>query len=158
MRVIPAGGLRRRRVLSGGAAILAAAGIALGLGACGNDGLSLARQACVKVDASLELYHHSAHATDPATAAREQRQATVDLEEALPLAAQANSADPQWNPLMTTLQEVGRNSEGHLVAALRAQCNQAAQPNEQAPVVSPQPSVATGGAGGRSSPSTLPGQ
>lgn len=158
MRVIPAGGLRRRRVLSGGAAILAAAGIALGLGACGNDGLSLARQACVKVDASLELYHHSAHATDPATAAREQRQATVDLEEALPLAAQANSADPQWNPLMTTLQEVGLNSEAHLISALRAQCAQAARPNEQAPVVPPPPGATGTPAGGGGSPSTLPGQ
>lgn len=149
---------RRRRVLSGGAALLVVAGTALGLSACSNNGLTLARQACVKVDASLKLYEHSTHATDPRTAAREQRQAIVDLEEALPLAAQANSADPQWNPLMTTLQEVGGNAEGHLVPALRAQCTQAAQPNEQAPVVSPQPSLATGAAGGGSPPSTLPGQ
>ena len=147
-----------RRVVSGGAALLVVVGTAIGLSACANDGLSLARQACVKVDASLTLYGRSTHAADPATAAREQQQATLDLEEALPLAAQANSADPQWNPLMTTLQELGRNSEAHLVAALRAQCTQADQPNEQAPVVSPPPSVATGGARGGSSPSTLPGQ
>lgn len=129
------------------------------LGACGNDGLSLARQACVHVDASIRLYNKAQHASSPAKAAGQEHRATQDLEAALPLAAQANSADPQWNPLMTTLQEVGRNSEGNLLTALRAQCSQAAQPNEQAPAVTPQPSGLTGTpATTPPTPSTLPGQ
>lgn len=146
--------------------MVAAAGLGVGVAACGNDGLTLARQACTKVNASIALYDRSVHDTDPGRAAKERQRATRYLESALPLAAQATSADPQWNPLMTTLQEIGRNSEAHLIAALRAQCTQAARPNEQAPVVPPQPSIATGPAtgttgnssGGRSSPSTLPGQ
>lgn len=107
---------------------------------CSNNGLSLARQACVHVDTSIRLYTDSQREADPAKAAEQQRKATIELEAALQLAAQANSADPQWNPLMTTLQEVGRNSEGHLITALRAQCTQAAQPNEEAPVVTSPPS------------------
>lgn len=141
-----------------GAALVALAGLAIGLGACGNDGLALARQACVKVNNSIELYHRSLHTTDPSRAARQQRRAIEELQLALPLAAQANSADPQWNPLMTTLQEVGLNSEAHLISALRAQCAQAARPNEQAPVVPPPPGATGTPAGGGGSPSTLPGQ
>lgn len=48
--------------------------------------------------------------------------ATVDLQEAEPIAASATSADGQWNALMTTLNEVGQVGEGHLIAALQAQC------------------------------------
>jgi predicted DNA-binding ribbon-helix-helix protein len=149
---------RRRRLvpLAGAAAALLAS---LALSACGNDGLTLARQACGYVNTSLKLYTEATHDANPTRAAAQQHQATVQLERAQQIASQANSADPQWNPLMTTLQEVGRNSEGNLVAALRAQCAQAAQPDEEAPIVSPQPSgsVATG-TPTRSSPSTLPGQ
>lgn len=129
------------------------------LAACGNDGLSLARQACVQVNESIKLYTSAQHQTDPARAADLVRRATQDLETALQVAAQANSADPQWNPLMTTLQEIGRNSEHNLIPALRAQCTQAAQPNEQAPVIPPQPSGSVGPATpGRTTPSTLTGQ
>lgn len=127
------------------------------LGACSNNGLSLARQACLQVNASIHLYEQAQQDTNPARAARQARKATQHLETALPLAAQANSADPQWNPLMTTLQEVGRNSEAHLVPALRAQCTQAAQPNEEAPIVSPQPSGSTG-TSTVPTPSTIAGQ
>lgn len=118
------------------------------LAACSNNGLSLARQACTHVNASIKLYTKSQHDANVGRAATERQKAVVELEDAQQLAAQANSADPQWNPLMTTLQEVGRNSEAHLIPALRAQCTQAAQPNEQAPVVSPQPSGGAGTPGG----------
>lgn len=139
----PAGarGHGRRR----GAALAVVLGVvvlAVTLSACSGAGLSLARQACVHVKTSIRLYTASQHAPDGRTAAAERTRAVQELEVALPLAAQATSSDPQWNPLMTTLQEIGRNSEANLVPALRAQCAQADTPNEQAPVV----------------PSTIPGE
>lgn len=129
----------RLRAAAGAAALLLSGSLLLS--ACGNNGLTLARQACVHVGASLSLYEKSLRDTNPTRAADQVRKATEQLELALPLAAQANSADPQWNPLMTTLQEIGRNSEANLVAALRAQCTQAAQPNEQAPVIGGTPTT-----------------
>lgn len=140
--------MRRRAALA--PALLALAGFGVLLGGCGNDGLTLARQACTYVDTSLRLYAEAQHDTDPTRAASQRVRAIEALETALPLAAQANSADGQWNPLMTTLQEVGRNSEANLVTALRMQCTQAAKANEQAPAVNHIP--------GQPSPSTLPGQ
>ncbi len=101
-------------------AVVAAAGFTLA--ACGNDGQSLARQACNHVHSSLALYTRSLHDPTPAAAQSDQKQASSDLQAALPLAAQANSANPQWNPLMTTLEESGTNEEANLVPALRAQC------------------------------------
>jgi hypothetical protein len=53
---------------------------------------------------------------------RDLNRATNDLQIAEPLAAQATSADGQWNALMTTLNELGQVDEGHLLVALRAQC------------------------------------
>ncbi|MGH9091667.1 MAG: hypothetical protein ACRDZR_09865, partial [Acidimicrobiales bacterium] len=136
-----------------GAAAVAVA-LALTLSACGGAGLSLARQACVHVQASLRLYARAQHTSDAHRAASYRLRAIEQLEVALPLAARATSDDPQWNPLMTTLQEIGRNSEANLVRALRAQCAQADTPNEQAPVVQStipgEPAAPT--------PSTLPGQ
>jgi hypothetical protein len=44
------------------------------------------------------------------------------LEAALPYAARANSSNPQWNPLMTTLEQAGTITESNLIPALRAQC------------------------------------
>jgi hypothetical protein len=61
-------------------------------------------------------------ATDPVTATRERTEALGQLDRALPLAAAANSDNGQWNPLMTTLQEAGVNSESNLIPALEAQC------------------------------------
>jgi hypothetical protein len=124
------------------------------LGGCGTgDGLGLARQACGHVDTSLRLYERSLHEGSPRGDADRLR-ATEQLQDALQLAAQANSADPQYNPLMTTLQEIGRIDEGHLVVALRASCNLANSANPQPPVITStvpgQTSVPT--------PSTLPGQ
>jgi hypothetical protein len=126
--------------------------LAIILSACGDAGLTLAREACVHVKSSLRLY--AASETDTSAAAADRTRAIEQLEVALPLAAQATSADPQWNPLMTTLQEIGRSSEANLVAALRAQCAQADTPNEQAPAV---PSTLPGERA-PTSPSTLPGQ
>ncbi|MGH9108768.1 MAG: hypothetical protein ACRDY3_04750 [Acidimicrobiales bacterium] len=170
-RHVPAGGPGGTRRLVGAVLAAAVAVMALLLTSCTNEGLALARQACAHVDASLQLYHRASRDPDPAAAAAQRHRATEELEAALPLAAAANSSDPQWNPLMTTLQELGRNSEAHLVTALRAQCTQAAQPNEQAPVVAPVPppttptgppttptSPPTTPTGPPSTPATLPGQ
>ncbi len=130
------GGRRRGAAL---AAILSTAALALAVSACGNAGQALARQACVHVNESIRLYTASRHAASPRQAAAEQTKAVEQLEVALPLAAQANSADPQWNPLMTTLQEIGRNSEANLVAALRAQCAQADGSDQQTPLSTTNP-------------------
>ena len=131
-------------------AVAALVSLSILLAACGNDGLTLARQACSYVTTSLRQYDEAQHTQDPQRAAALRTKSIVGLETALPLAAKANSADGQWNPLMTTLQEVGRNSESNLVTALKAQCAQAAKSNEQAPAINNVP--------GRPSPSTLPGQ
>jgi hypothetical protein len=130
--------------------------VALGLAVsgCGGGGLTLARQACVHVNASLNLYARSLRTSHAAQAARDRTKAIEQLEAALPLAARATSTDPQWNPLMTTLEEIGRNSEANLVRALRSQCAQADSSGEQAPSINPS---APSGSGGPT-PSTLPGQ
>lgn len=136
-----------------GLVVVPVVSLALLLSACGGGGLTLARQACAHVHTSLRLYERSQHAADAAAAARDRTRAIEQLEAALPLAARATSADPQWNPLMTTLQEIGRNSEGNLVSALRSQCALANTSGEQAPTLTSTPS-----GGGGPSPSTLPGQ
>jgi hypothetical protein len=143
---------RKERRIALPATGVAALVLAVTLSACGGAGLTLAREACVHVKASLRLYAASMTGTEQA--ANDRTRAIEQLEVALPLAAQATSDDPQWNPLMTTLEEIGRHSEGNLVAALRAQCSQADTPNEQAPVI---PSTLPGERT-PSSPSTLPGQ
>lgn len=141
-----------RRATAGPLAVSVVAA-ALLLAGCGGGGLGLARQACRHVDLSLSLYERSQHEA-PKQASADQYRATVQLQDALQLAAQANSADPQYNPLMTTLQEIGRIPEAHLVVALRASCNLANSANPVAPVITStvpgQPTVST--------PSTLPGQ
>lgn len=146
---LPVSRTRRRALLGVGTGAVV---LAITLSACSDAGLTLAREACVHVKASLRLY--AASQADTSAAAADRTQAIEQLEVALPLAARATSDDPQWNPLMTTLQEIGRNSEANLVAALRAQCAQADTPNEQAPAV---PSTLPGERA-PSSPSTLPGQ
>lgn len=106
--------------LSGGAAVL--------LAACSNSGTALAKQACVHVDRSVHLFIQAEHATDPSTARSKAKEAVGQLEAALPIAAQATSANAAYNPLMTTLQEIGRTSEANLIPALRAQCAAADNP------------------------------
>jgi hypothetical protein len=94
---------------------------------------------------------------------RDLRKANDDLQAAEPLAAEATSADGQWNALMTTLNEVGQVDEGHLISALQAQCgvansNQPGLPN--APTTFPPvPSTPRSGTSGSTStpPSTPQG-
>jgi hypothetical protein len=101
----------------------------------------------VHVDASIRLYLQAEHAPDLATARRKATEAIGQLSQAEQLAAQANSADPAFNPLMTTLQEIGRTSEANLIPALRAQCSAAQNPTG---------ATTTGGSGpaGGGAPST----
>ncbi len=134
--------------------LVSVAALGLAASACGGGGLTLARQACVHVNDSLRLYDRSVRTSDAAEAARDRTRAIEQLEAALPLAARATSADPQWNPLMTTLEEIGRNSEANLVRALRSQCALAETSGEQAPLIAP----STPSGSGRPTPSTLPGQ
>jgi hypothetical protein len=102
--------------------------VALTVSACGGPSAqSLAAQACVHVHRSVAAFRQS---TEPgmaqATAASLRRKADAELSVALPLAAQANSADGSWNALMTTISESATVDEQHLVPALQAQCAVAA--------------------------------
>lgn len=109
----------RRATLTALAVTLAA----LFASACGQQtGLDLAREACNHVHASISAYDEALHAQNRAEADRDLNRATNDLQSAEPLAAEATSADGQWNALMTTLNELGQVDEGHLLVALRAQC------------------------------------
>jgi hypothetical protein len=110
----------RRRV--GGAAAVALA--ALVLSACGGGGAQdLAQQACVHVNRSVSDYQRSLRTgTPPAVASRLRAQADRELRAALPIAAQATSADGSWNGLMTAISESSSVDEGHLIPSLRAQC------------------------------------
>jgi hypothetical protein len=109
----------RRATLPALAVMLAA----LLVSACSQQsGLDLAREACSHVHASIRAFDAALHAKSRAEAERDLNTATNDLQTAEPLAAQATSADGQWNALMTTLNELGQVDEGHLLVALRAQC------------------------------------
>lgn len=114
-----------RRISAG---VLLAGGLALVLAGCSGSGQALAKRACVHVDASIRLYTEAEHDTNTSSARHKADEAIGQLEDALPIAAQANSADPAYNPLMTTLQEIGRTSEANLIPALRAQCAAADNP------------------------------
>jgi hypothetical protein len=100
-------------------------GLGLGLGACGNSGLTLAKQACSHINRSIALLHESDRAPDQAAVGRLQNQAYDELRLALPLAAQAAYADGQWQSLMTTISESNRVPETTLESALSAQCVEA---------------------------------
>ncbi len=106
------------------AVVALAAGAALGLSACSNQGgQNLAQQACVHVHRSVTDYLRAISAgTSEAAAAQLQKEADQELRAALPLAAEANSDDGSWNSLMTTISEGATVDEGHLVPSLRAQC------------------------------------
>lgn len=120
-------GQKRGALRTATAALALCVGGALLLSSCSNAGASLAHQACVHIARSIHLYSQAEHATATAAQAKAS-EAAGQLEKALPLAAQANSADPAYNPLMTTLQEIGRTSEANLIPALRAQCAAANNP------------------------------
>jgi hypothetical protein len=111
---------------------------ALALAACGDQSaLALAQQACGKVHASVVSYDAGIQASNPSTKARDLKKAENDLQEAEPLAAQATSADGQWNALMTTLNEIGQVDEKHLIAALQSQCAVANSGQPEIPNVPP---------------------
>ena len=119
--------MRRVRRRSGGrllATVVVVAAGAVGLSACGGqNGQALAQQACVHVHRSVQAYLRSTVAgTPPATVVQLQKRADQELRAALPLAAQANSADGSWNALMTTISEGAIVDEGHLIPGLQAQC------------------------------------
>jgi hypothetical protein len=100
-------------------------GAMLLLSACGQASGDLARQACVHVKLSVHDYELS---TKPDVsvvgAARLRTKANAELRAALPLAAQATSADGSMNSLMTTISESATIDEGHLIPALKGQCAQ----------------------------------
>ncbi len=103
--------------------------VVIGLGAtltaCGNDGTTLAKQACSHIDRSLKLLDESGHQTDTTKSAQLAAQAYDQLRQALPIAAQAAYRDGQWQALMTTVSESNRVPETTLITALQQQCQQA---------------------------------
>jgi len=144
--------VRRRFTMA--SAVVAAGALAVVLSGCGGSGQALAQEACAHVNRSIRLYSEAEHQSDPAKASAERASAVEQLEEAEPLAAMATSDDPKWNPLMTTLQEIGSNSEANLVAALQAQCATAGGGDEAKPATPASPP----GQPAAPTPSTLPGQ
>ena len=120
------------------------AGCGLGLSACSGNGKALAQAACVHVNRSIALDKDATADTDPTTAANLNREAYIQLVDALPIAAQAAGKDSQWQALMTTVSESSRVSESHLVGALTDQCGVADQssPFQPAPT-SPVPPPAS---------------
>jgi hypothetical protein len=110
------------------AAVALSGGVGVALAGCSNSGTALAKQACVHVDASIRLYTQAEREANASTARKKAYEAVGQLEDAEPIAARANSANPAFNPLMTTLQEIGRTSEANLIPALRAQCAAADSP------------------------------
>lgn len=104
-------------------AIPIVATLALLFCSCGASALSQAKQACSLVHESIQAYEAGTRAPlGSAEGRRDLTKATAELQAAEPIAASATSSDGQWNALMTTLNEVGQVSEGHLISALRAQC------------------------------------
>jgi len=107
------------------AAALVVTGLGASLGACGNSGATLAKQACSHITRSITLLKESNHQTDHTRAAQLSLQAYDQLRTALPIAAQAAYRDGQWQALMTTVSESNRVPESILVGALEAQCQAA---------------------------------
>jgi hypothetical protein len=108
---------------------------ALVSGCSQQDALGLARQACAHVAKSMRLYDEGITSHTDAVARNDLQQANNQLQDAEPLAAAATSDNGQWNALMTTLQEIGRVDEGHLLVALKAQCAVANTPGPAEPPV-----------------------
>jgi hypothetical protein len=109
------------------AGLVIVVGCGLGLAACSGNGKALAQAACVHVNRSIALYKQATSDTNPAAAANLDREAYIQLVDALPIAAQAAGKDSQWQALMTTVSESSRVSESHLVGALTDQCGVADQ-------------------------------
>jgi len=117
-----AAGRRRLRPALGLPVVLVAAGF--GLSACSQqNGVTLARQACVHVHKSVVEYRHSLEpGVTSADQTHLQTEAYTQLRDALPLAAAATSDDGSWNALMTALDESNTVDEAHLVPSLLGQC------------------------------------
>ena len=93
------------------------------LSACGDGGQDLARQACVHVNRSVRYFEASTKPNvSPKASNRLRIRASAELRAALPLAAQATSADGSMNSLMTTISEIATVDEAHLLPALKGQC------------------------------------
>jgi hypothetical protein len=107
----------------------------LASGCSQQDALGLARQACAHVSKSMRYYDSALTNPVGSTARRQMQEANDQLQDAEPLAAAATSDNGQWNALMTTLQEIGRVDEGHLLVALKAQCAVANTPGPAEPPV-----------------------
>ena len=114
-------------------ALIVVAALSVGLAACSNGGVGLARQACGHVDKSLTLFKQAEEAPTQAEANRLGERAYVELRNALPLAAKAAAVDGQFQALMTTLSETNRVGEQYLVISLRDQCAEAEQSNPLQP-------------------------
>jgi hypothetical protein len=100
-----------------------AVGSMLLLSACGNGGQDLAVQACVHVKLSVRYFEQSTKSSISLTeATRLRAKADAELRTALPLAAEATSANGSMNSLMTTISESATVDEAHLVPALKGQC------------------------------------
>jgi hypothetical protein len=119
-RPFPSG--RRSLFGLGGAAV----GALLLLSGCSqNSGVALARQACVHVNRSVRDFELSSKPdTTPSASAHLRAEASAELRAALPLAADATSANGLMNSLMTTISEGATVDEAHLVPALKGQCAQ----------------------------------
>jgi hypothetical protein len=83
----------------------------------------------------MRFYDEGLTSPDHVAARHELQEANNQLQDAEPLAAAATSDNGQWNALMTTLQEIGRVDEGHLLVALKAQCAVANTPGPAEPPV-----------------------
>ena len=119
------------------AGIVVVVGCSVGLTACSNNGVSLARQACTHIGKSIALYQQSTTDTDPTQSRALAEQAYIQLRAALPLTAQAAGQNGLWQALMTDVAESNRVSESHLVASLQDQC---AVANSANPGLPPPPS------------------
>jgi hypothetical protein len=100
-------------------------GLGAALSACGNGGTGLAKQACDHVNRSITLLKQSEQGSSPATAGALKEQAYTQIQDALPIAAEAANQDGQWQALMTSLSEINRVPEKTLVTALKAECQSA---------------------------------
>jgi hypothetical protein len=131
---------RRIGVLALCSGVLSAAALT----ACSNgDGAALARQACQHVDRSIALYNTSVTTPSAALADARRNQALAQLQQALPLAANAASVAKQFQALMTTLAQGAHLPESDLVHALSAQCAAAQSSSQLGPGPAPGSSLTT---------------
>jgi hypothetical protein len=112
--------------------------LAIGLGtvlsACGgDDGTTLARQACSHINQSIALLDKAQLLPVGSDRGSLDQRAYDQLRLALPIAAEAAYHDGQWQALMTTVSESNRVPEATLEPALVAQCGQADQSNFNQP-------------------------